>query len=95
MRCRLGNVMVVQTSILGATNLHARLADLLASHPAQDGPWSSLLVLSEDVQSYVILHSPGTPNDTHYHEHDEWWVVMQGEINWQIEGAECCPQICA
>ena len=36
---------------------------------------------SESVQSYVILHPPGTPNDTHYHEHDEWWVVMRGEIN--------------
>src|SRR5207248_1087093 len=33
-----------------------------------------------------IVHPPGTPNDTHYHEHDEWWVLMRGEINWHIEG---------
>jgi mannose-6-phosphate isomerase-like protein (cupin superfamily) len=78
--------MAVQTSILGAANLYARLDDLLASHPAQDGPWASLLVLSDDVQSYVILHPPGTPCDTHYHEHDEWWVIMKGEIDWHIEG---------
>ena len=45
-----------------------------------------LLVLSDDIQAFVILHPPGTPNDTHYHEHDEWWVVMRGEINWHIEG---------
>ncbi len=86
MGCRLGCAMVVQTSILGATNLHARLDDLLASHPAQDGPWGSLLVVADDTQAYVILHPPGTPNDTHYHEHDEWWVVVKGEINWHIEG---------
>ena len=78
--------MAVQTSILDATNLHARLDDLLASHPATDGPWSSLLVLSDDIQAFVIFHPPGTPNDTHYHEHDEWWVVMRGEIDWHLEG---------
>ncbi len=78
--------MVVQTAILGATNLHARLDELLASHPAQDGAWGSLLIVADDMQAYVILHPPGTPNDTHYHEHDEWWVVMKGEINWHIEG---------
>lgn len=78
--------MAVQTSILDATNLHGRLDDLLASHPAQDGPWAAPLVLSDDIQAFVILHPPGTPNDTHYHEHDEWWVVMKGEINWHIEG---------
>src|SRR5712691_12253253 len=86
MGCRLGCAMVVQTSILGATNLHARLDELLASHPAQDGPWGSLLIVADDIQAYVILHPPGTPNDTHYHEHDEWWVVVRGEINWHIEG---------
>jgi mannose-6-phosphate isomerase-like protein (cupin superfamily) len=78
--------MAVATSLLESGNLHARLDDLLAGHPAQDGPWSSVLVLTDDIQAYVILHPPGTPNDTHYHLHDEWWVVMKGEINWHIEG---------
>jgi len=28
---------------------------------------------------------PGHLNDTHYHLHDEWWIVLQGEIDWYIE----------
>jgi len=78
--------MAVQVSILSATSLQARLDDLLASHPATDGPWSATLVMSDDIQALVIFHPPGTPNDTHYHEHDEWWVVVRGEIDWHIEG---------
>jgi quercetin dioxygenase-like cupin family protein len=80
--------MAVQTSILDATNLHARLDELLANPPANagQGAWASTLVLSDDIQAFVIFHPPGTPNDTHYHEHDEWWVLLKGEINWHIEG---------
>ena len=77
--------MAVQVSILDAATLHARLDDLLASHP-HDEPWGAPLVLSDDVQAFFIFHPPGTPNDTHYHLHDEWWIVMRGEINWHIEG---------
>lgn len=75
-----------RASILDATNLHARLDDLLASHPSSEGAWAATLVLSDDIQAFVIIHPPGTLNDTHYHEHDEWWVLMRGEINWHIEG---------
>jgi quercetin dioxygenase-like cupin family protein len=80
--------MAVQTSILDATNLHARLDELQANPPAGagQGAWASTLVLSDDIQAFVIFHPPGTPNDTHYHEHDEWWVVLRGEIDWHIEG---------
>jgi quercetin dioxygenase-like cupin family protein len=42
-------------------------------------------VLSDDIQAFIIFHPPGTPNDTHYHEHDEWWMVLRGEIEWYIE----------
>jgi quercetin dioxygenase-like cupin family protein len=81
--------MAVQTSVLDATNMHARLDELLANPPASasaGGAWATTLVLSDDIQAFVIVHPPGTPNDTHYHEHDEWWVVLRGEINWHIEG---------
>jgi quercetin dioxygenase-like cupin family protein len=77
--------MAVQLPLLDMATLHARLDDILARH-RQNGPWAEPLVLSDDIQAFVIVHPPGTPNDTHYHEHDEWWVVMQGEINWYIEG---------
>ena len=77
--------MAIRLPPLDMATLHARLTDILASH-RQDGPWAEPLVLSDDIQAFVIVHPPGTPNDTHYHEHDEWWVVMRGEINWYIEG---------
>lgn len=80
--------MAVQTSLLDATNLHTRLDDILANPPPEtrNGAWAATLVMSDDIQAFVIMHPPGTPNDTHYHEHDEWWVVLRGEINWHIEG---------
>ena len=77
--------MAVRLPILEAGKLHARLDDLIASH-SQTESWSEALVLSDDIQAFVIYHPPKTLNDTHYHEHDEWWVVMRGEINWHIEG---------
>jgi len=43
-------------------------------------------VLTDDIQAFLICHPPGQPNDTHYHHHDEWWVVLRGEIDWYIEG---------
>jgi len=79
--------VAVQLPILDMGKLHARLDEILASQPA-DKPYGELLIRSDDIQAFVILHPPGTPNDTHYHEHDEWWVVMRGEINWYIDGAD-------
>ncbi len=79
--------MAVQVPILDTTKLHARLDEIIASRPT-DKPYAELLVLSDDIQAFVIVHPPGTPNDTHYHEHDEWWVVMRGEINWYLNNAE-------
>jgi mannose-6-phosphate isomerase-like protein (cupin superfamily) len=79
--------MAVRLPILDSGKLHARLDELLANGP-KEGAWVEPLVLSDDIQAFVIVHPPGTPNDTHYHEHDEWWVVMKGEINWHIEGQD-------
>jgi quercetin dioxygenase-like cupin family protein len=77
--------VAVQLPILDAGKLHARLDEMIAGRPA-DTASVEALVLSDDIQGFIIFHPPGTPNDTHYHEHDEWWVVMRGEINWHIEG---------
>jgi mannose-6-phosphate isomerase-like protein (cupin superfamily) len=49
-------------------------------------PWSDALVMTDDVQAFIICQAPRHPNDTHYHLHDEWWIVLQGEIHWHIEG---------
>jgi quercetin dioxygenase-like cupin family protein len=77
--------VAVQLPILDVGKLHTRLDDIIAGKPT-DKPFADVLILSDDIQAFVIVQPPGTPSDTHYHEHDEWWVVMRGEINWHIEG---------
>jgi mannose-6-phosphate isomerase-like protein (cupin superfamily) len=77
--------MAVRLPLLAVDELHARLDDLLASKGSP--PWSEPLVVGDDMQAFLICHPPGQPNDTHYHQHDEWWVVLRGEIDWYIEGA--------
>ena len=73
----------VRIPLLEAGKLQARLEAIQAKKGAP--PWSEALVLTDDIQAFLICHPPGQPNDTHYHLHDEWWVVLQGEIDWYIE----------
>jgi quercetin dioxygenase-like cupin family protein len=49
-------------------------------------PWNDCVVSTDEMQGILICQPPGQPNDKHYHHHDEWWVVMEGEIHWEIEG---------
>ena len=49
-------------------------------------PWSHPVVLTEHVVGVVIYQNPGQINDRHCHDYDEWWVVLEGEIEWVIEG---------
>lgn len=70
--------------ILNTAQLHARLDEI--KERMGPPPWSTLLTLTDEMQAVVIYQAPGTPNDRHYHLHDEWWVVMEGEISWEMEG---------
>jgi len=76
--------MTTRVPLLELGSLQSRLPDLIAKKG--EPPWSEALVLTDDIQAFLICHPPGQPNDTHYHHHDEWWVVLQGEIDWYIEG---------
>jgi mannose-6-phosphate isomerase-like protein (cupin superfamily) len=76
--------MAVRIPVLEIGKLRARLEEIVASKG--EPPWSETLVMTDDIQAFVICHPPGQPNDTHYHLHDEWWVVLRGEIDWYIEG---------
>jgi len=76
--------MSARFPLLGAGRLQVAIEDLKKTKG--DPPWSEAVVLADDVQAFIICHPPGQPNDTHYHRHDEWWVVLQGEIDWYIEG---------
>ena len=73
-----------RSAILNPGQLHARLEEIKARMGPP--PWSTLLTLTDEMQAAVIYQAPGTPNDRHYHLHDEWWVVMEGEISWEMEG---------
>lgn len=54
-------------------------------------PWSRPVVQADHVVGVVICQEPGRPNDRHCHTYDEWWVVLEGEIDWVIEGREERP----
>ena len=54
-------------------------------------PWSRSIVLADHVRGVVIYQYSGQENDNHCHNYDEWWVVLEGEIDWIIEGREDQP----
>ena len=54
-------------------------------------PWSRAVVAADHVRGIVIYQDSGQINDRHCHNYDEWWVVLEGEIDWVIEGREDRP----
>ena len=75
--------MADRMPLLDIGKLRARV-DELRAHKGPP-PWSDTLVMTDDIQAFIICHPPGHLNDTHYHLHDEWWIVLQGEIDWYVE----------
>lgn len=73
------------TALLGRDTLHARLEEIKRAKGA--APWVEKLVVNDQVVGTLICQPPGHPTDRHYHLVDEWWVVLEGEIEWEIEGA--------
>ena len=49
-------------------------------------PASCSVVIAEHVTAAFIRQMSGTINDNHCHDYDEWWLVLEGEIDWVIEG---------
>jgi mannose-6-phosphate isomerase-like protein (cupin superfamily) len=54
-------------------------------------PWSYPVVRTDHVAGIAIYQNSGQINDRHCHDYDEWWVVLEGEIDWVIEGREDRP----
>ncbi|MDE0185613.1 MAG: cupin domain-containing protein [Candidatus Poribacteria bacterium] len=81
--------MPLKTPILSDTLNNISLEDIkkMMGPP----PWSHPVVLAEHVVGVVIYQNPGHINDRHCHDYDEWWVVLEGEIEWVIEGREDRP----
>lgn len=50
-----------------------------------DPPWKHVLVDDDRNKAHLICHPPGMSNRAHWHyDFDEWWLVMQGELTWEI-----------
>lgn len=69
--------------ILNPEALTARLEEIKARKG--DPPWVELLAFTDHVQSMLICQAPGHENDYHYHHHDEFWIILQGELAWWYE----------
>jgi len=76
--------MSTATGLLNPERLHARLGEI----KDQQGPppWGVRVAITDHVVGTLICQAPGHPNDRHYHIRDEWWIVLEGEIDWEIEG---------
>jgi quercetin dioxygenase-like cupin family protein len=63
--------------------LTARVADIKARRGPP--PWAERVVVTDEFSVTVICQAPGHPNDHHYHQHDEAWLIFEGELSWQYE----------
>ena len=67
---------------------HTKLADLKAKHKGQAN-WQEVIVNDEHLHSEYIQSAPGTKVSRRYHpDTREWWVVMDGQIRFDIEGQD-------
>lgn len=84
-----GETTAVDTPILSTALNSINLEQI----KAEMGPpsWSHTVVAADNVVGVVIYQASGTVNDRHCHNYDEWWIVMEGEIDWVIEGREDRP----
>ena len=81
--------MPLDNPILAAALNHISLEEI---HKEMGPPsWSRPVVQTDHVVGVAICQEPGRINDRHCHTYDEWWVVLEGEIDWVIEGREDRP----
>ena len=50
--------------------------------------WVRQIVDLDHVRGAIICQESGKVNDNHVHNYDEWWIILEGEIDWVIEGRE-------
>jgi len=62
------------------------LNGILDSMP-KDVSWSKRVIDSESNSMTIICQMPGEGNRRHHHaDWNEWWFIVEGEWNWEIEG---------
>ena len=67
--------------------IHNCASGLVASKGSP--PWSELLILTDEVQAVLICQAPGETSRRGYSpDYDEFWVVLGGEMVFEIEEEE-------
>jgi mannose-6-phosphate isomerase-like protein (cupin superfamily) len=67
---------------------HTKLADVKAKHKGE-AAWSEWVVKDDYLWSQYIQSAPGSKVSPRFHpDTREWWVVIEGEIRFTIEGQE-------
>ena len=62
---------------------HISLSEIVARHG--EPPWAEALFTDGRNNAVLICNAPGQENDAHAHpDFNEWWVVLQGELLWEI-----------
>ncbi len=62
---------------------HIRVSDVVARHG--EPPWHEWLFTDGRNDVVLICDAPGREHDAHSHPNfNEWWIVLQGEIIWEI-----------
>ncbi len=65
--------------------IHTRLGTVVKEMGA--APWATRLVEDERNVVTLIATPPGGGNRPHWHrDFDEWWVVMAGQLQWELTG---------
>ena len=76
--------MAAPRALLNSETLRVRLEEVKRRQGPP--PCGVSLALTDHVVGTLICQPPGQPNDRHYHVKDEWWIVLEGEIHWEVEG---------
>ena len=67
---------------------HTKLSDLKNMHKGQSD-WREVIVDDSHLHSEYIQASPGTKVERRFHpDTREWWVIMDGEVRFDIEGQD-------
>ena len=77
-------MQATMTGLLSRDTLQARIDDIKRAKGV--APWVEKLVVNDQIVGTLICQPSGHDTDRHYHLVDEWWFVVEGEIDWEIEG---------
>jgi mannose-6-phosphate isomerase-like protein (cupin superfamily) len=67
---------------------HTKIAEVKAAHAGQKD-WRQLVVDDDHLRAEYIGSSPGSKTPRRFHpDTREWWVILEGQIRFSIEGQE-------